>query len=426
MASVVFTNVRVLDGSGRAPFTGHVAVQGNRIRSVLPAEAPLPADPEAELIDGTGCTLMPGLTEAHAHPSFANISTLHALGEIPPEEHTLITARNVKLMLDQGFTSLNSAASGKPRLDIVIRNAINAGELPGPRMLAASPELTTTGGLGDPSMMHMHRDTFAVVLDGPDEFRKYARLMCREGVDTIKINPSGDEFVPVARAEMTVMNEAEVAAVVEVASSRNKRVMAHARSSESVKMCLRHGIDLINHATFTDAEAIDMMEAKKDRIFVMPAIGVIYTALHEAGEWGITTSVAEGLGMRRELEHACERMAEYRRRGIRVLPGGDYGFAWNPIGRNARDLEHFVTLFGFTPLEAIHAATQLGGELMMRGDELGLVKPGYLADLLLVDGDPLADIRILQDAGRLLGIMKDGAFHKRPPAQAQRHSLAAE
>ena len=137
----------------------------------------------------------------------------------------------------------------------------------------------------------MHRDTFAVVLDGPEEFRKYARLMCREGVDTIKINPSGDEFVPVARAEMTVMNEAEVAAVVEVATTRNKRVMAHARSAESVKMCLRQGIDLINHATFTDDEAVDMMEAKKDRIFVMPAIGVhIHGALrsrrmghHDAG-----------------------------------------------------------------------------------------------------------------------------------------------
>ena len=170
MSAVLFTNVRVLDGTGKSPFVGHVRIQGNRIQEVLPMEAPLPSDPGAEVIDATGCTLMPGLTEAHAHPSFANISTLHALGEIPPEEHTLITARNVKLMLDQGFTSLNSAASGKPRLDIVIRNAINAGEIPGPRLLAASPELTTTGGLGDPSMMHMHRDTFAVVLDGPRNF----------------------------------------------------------------------------------------------------------------------------------------------------------------------------------------------------------------------------------------------------------------
>ena len=129
----------MLDGTGKSPFVGHVRVQGNRIQEVLPIEAPLPGDPDAEIIDGTGCTLMPGLTEAHAHPSFANISSLHALGEIPPEEHTLITARNAKLMLDQGFTSLNSAASGKPRLDIVIRNAINAGEIPWPAPAGGQP-----------------------------------------------------------------------------------------------------------------------------------------------------------------------------------------------------------------------------------------------------------------------------------------------
>ena len=425
MAGVLFNDVMVLDGTGAPPFHGKVMVQGNRIKTVVPIEAPLEAG-DAEVIDAAGATLMPGLTEAHAHPSFANISSLHALGEIPPEEHTLITARNARLLLDSGFTSLNSAASGKPRLDVVIRNAINAGELPGPRMLAASPELTTSGGLGDARLLHMDRQTFSIVCDGPEEFRKCARIMCREGVDTLKINPSGDEFVPVARAEQTVMNNAEVQAVVDVAHERGRRVMAHARSAESVKMCIRHGIDLINHATFTDDEAIDMLEAAKDRVFVIPAIGVIYTAMYEASKWGLTPEVAEKLGMKREIENASWRMAEYRKRGIRVLPGGDYGFAWNPIGRNARDLEHFVKLFGFSPMEAIVAATRYGGQLMMQGDELGQVKPGYLADLLLVDGDPLKDVAVLQDRDRLLGIMKDGQFHKRPAARAAARQLAAE
>jgi imidazolonepropionase-like amidohydrolase len=115
-----------------------------------------------------------------------------------------------------------------------------------------------------------------------------------------------------------------------------------------------------------------------------------------------------------------------RRRGIRVLPGGDYGLFCNPQGTNARDLEHFVTLLGFTPMQAIQAATRLGGQLMGRPDDLGCVAPGYVADLLLVDGDPLVDIRILQDAGRLAAIMKGGRFHKPPaPARAQRRSEAA-
>jgi Imidazolonepropionase and related amidohydrolases len=100
------------------------------------------------------------------------------------------------------------------------------------------------------------------------------------------------------------------------------------------------------------------------------------------------------------------------RRGVKILPGGDYGFAWTPHGTYARDLEHFVELLGFTPMEAIPSATALGGEIMLRPDELGKVQPGYLADLLLVDGDPLADITVLQDQSKLNYIMKDGHFHK--------------
>jgi imidazolonepropionase-like amidohydrolase len=293
-------------------------------------------------------------------------------------------------------------------------------------MLAATPEMTVSGGLGDVRLWHLHRETFAIVCDGPDEFRRVARQMCREGVDTLKINPSGDEFVPYARAQQTVMNDAEVAAVCEVARSRGKRVAAHARSAESVKMCLRHGVEMIFHATFADDEAIDALEAAKDRVFVVPTIGITYTTLNEAAAWGITPAIGEQLGLKRELEHAIKVMNELKRRGVRVLPGGDYGFAWNPVGRNARDLEHFVTLFGFTPMDAIVAATKFGGEIMMKGGEMGAIKPGYLADLLLVDGNPLADISILQHRERLLAIMKDGIFHKVPQMARLAQAVAAE
>jgi len=425
MARILFTNVNVLDGSGAEPFPAKVLVEGNRIKSIAPGSEVLSAD-GAEPVDGGGATLMPGLVEAHCHISFANTADLHSLGDIPPEEHTLLAAKHAKLMLDQGFTSINSAAAAKPRLDVVIRNAINAGDIPGPRMLAATPEMTVSGGLGDVRLWHLHRETFAIVCDGPDEFRRVARQMCREGVDTLKINPSGDEFVPYARAQQTVMNDAEVAAVCEVARSRGKRVAAHARSAESVKMCLRHGVEIIYHATFADEEAIDQLEAAKDRVFVAPTLGITYTTLNEATQWGITPVVGEQLGLKRELAHAVKAMNEMKRRGVRVLPGGDYGFAWNPVGRNARDLEHFVNLLGFTPMEAVMAATKLGGEIMMQGGELGLVKPGYLADLLLVEGNPLADIRILQDRNRLLAIMRDGAFHKAPQVGRRAQVVAAE
>jgi len=123
-----------------------------------------------------------------------------------------------------------------------------------------------------------------------------------------------------------------------------------------------------------------------------------------------------------DLAQTIDRMKALKQRGVRVLPGGDYGFKWNPHGNNARDLSYFVELLGFTPMEAIVGATRWGGEIMGRGHELGQVKAGYLADLLLVDGDPLADLTVLEDASRLCAIMKDGAFHKQPgPASAGFH-----
>lgn len=425
MPQTLFTNVSIIDGSGAEPFAGQVLVQGNRIKTVAKADQKVDHD-GAEVVDGGGATLMPGLVESHAHPSFGNTADLDSLGDIPPEEHTLLTMKHVRIMLDQGFTALNSAAAAKPRLDVVIRNAINNGEIPGPRMLAASPELTVTGGLGDVRLHHLHRETFALICDGVEEFRKTARVMVREGVDTLKINPAGDALVPFANAFETVMTDDEVAAVREVASSRGKRVAAHARSDESVRMCVRHNVEIIYHAMLCEEETIDMVAGVKDKVFIAPTIGATWNTLYEAAEYGLTQEVCEGMGMKAELDHGIGVMKELLRRGVRVLPGGDYGFAWTPMGTNARDIEHFVKLLGMTPLEAIRSATQWGGEIMMMGDELGLIKEGYLADILLVDGNPAQDVAILQDKERFLAIMKDGSFYKQPPAEAVANRIAAE
>ena len=157
---------------------------------------------------------------------------------------------------------------------------------------------------------------------------------------------------------------------------------------------------------------MDLIEARKKKIFMAPAAGLIYSTIYEASDWGITEEFAEGLELKRKLESCMRVYNELRKRGIKVLPGGDYGFAWNPIATNARDLEHFVNLFGYSHSEALRAATQLGGELM--GINIGLVKEGYLADLLLVNGAPTQDVSILQDSDNLLMVMKDGEYHKEP------------
>ena len=214
------------------------------------------------------------------------------------------------------------------------------------------------------------------------------------------------------------MSDEEVAIAAREVKVRGKRLASHARSSESVKQSLRHGVEVIYHASFTDEEALDMLEAQKDKVFVAPGLSVIIRLLNEGEVVGIDNKTAKSMGYELELEAAVKSMKAMLKRGIRVLPGGDYGFAWAPHGENARDLEYFVKLLGMTPMEAIVSATRWGGQIMMRGNELGEIKEGYLADLLLVDGDPLSNIAILQNREKLLAIMKDGVFHKEPEVRA--------
>jgi imidazolonepropionase-like amidohydrolase len=415
MDRTLIAGTTIFDGSGAAPFAGDVLVEDRRIVAVQPGGG-LPRG-DARVIDGAGATLMPGLIESHGHVSYPDAARNADFTRLPPEEHVLVTMRNAKTMLDCGYTSVLSAASAKPRLDVVIRNEINAGRIPGPRYLANGPEITVSGGLGDDNALHLphyETPTFAWVADGPDEIRKVCRVLVREGVDLLKLNISGDTGPRNSRSERAVMTDAEVAAAMEIARAAGVRVCAHARSAESVKMCVRHGIGIIYHANFADEEALDLLEANRDWCFVGPALGLTWQACHAAGEWGITPAMARERGLFDELEVSVETMGRMRKRGIRVLPGGDYGFAWNPHGTYARDLLLFVDVLGFTPLETLVAATRLGGEIMGMGEELGQIKPGYLADLLLVDGDPLADIKRLQSPDALLVIMKDGRLHKTP------------
>jgi imidazolonepropionase-like amidohydrolase len=413
MSAHVITNVRILDGTGRTPFPGEVLVEGTRITAVT-AGAPGPCPESATRIDGGGGTLMPGLVEPHAHLSFVD-GIANDFTQLPVEEHMLVTVRNARTMLDSGYTSAFSAASAKPRLDVVLRNEINAGRVPGPRLLANGPEITVTGGLGDTNRLHLPYNpapAFAWIADGPDDIRRVCRTLAREGVDLLKLNLSGDKGTSSADSEETPMSDAEVAAAMEVARAAHLRVVGHCRSGESVLMALRHGVEVINHANYADDRALDALEAARERVFVVPALGITYNLAHAAGAWGVTGERARGF--QHELAVSIDTVGRLRKRGIRVLPGGDYGFLYTPHGTYARDLWLFVEHLGFTPMETLVAATQHGGAIMGKPGELGVVKPGALADLLLVDGDPLADIAILQQRTALRLIMKDGAVHKGP------------
>jgi imidazolonepropionase-like amidohydrolase len=417
MMRTLFRDAMVWDGTGAGLFPADVLMEGQRIAAVA-GRGELPAD-HAAVLDCAGRTLMPGLVEGHAHLSFGGAVKDSDLGDIPPEEHVLLTMRNARTLLDHGFTSAYSAASAKLRLDVVIRNEINAGRLAGPRIRAASPEITVTGGLGDERKNHMYYESFGMIADGPEEIARAVRLCCRNGVDNIKVNISGDDLGPLAHGGMTVMREEEVRMAASVARDFGKKVNCHARSAESVKRAVRCGLDVIYHCESADAEALDMLESVKDQVFVGPAIGIIYATLHEGEPWGFTHEFAVEIGMQRVIDTTAAVYTELRKRGVRALIGGDYGFAQTPQGQNARDLKYFVDLLGYSPSEALQCATRIGGQVMGVGDELGLVKKGFLADLLVVDGNPLQDVGIMADERRLVAIVKDGVFHKNGLAAAE-------
>jgi len=405
--ALLIQNARVWNGTGGAPFLGQVLIEGERISAVAPQAEALTAD-GVERLDAGAKFLMPGMVEGHSHLSFVDVVRGTSLGEIAPEDHTLLAMDAARKVLAAGFTSACSAAAAKVRIDVAIRDAIEDGLIDGPRLLAASPELTVTGGLGDGRRHHIYQESFGIPVDGPDEVLRTVRLCLREGVDTIKLNLSGDFGTDSAPADAAVMTDSEIAVAVEATHVIGRRVAAHARASESVKRAVRHGVDIIYHCDFADDEALDLLERAKDRIFTGPAIGIVLARLEGTRGDNSRRGRAAHDRVKRVYEASCRTHHEMRKRGIRIVVGGDYGFAANPQGTNARDIEHFVRHFGFSPNEALQAATRTGGEIMRRGDELGLIKPGYLADLLLVDGDPLKDVTVLQDRRRFAFIMKGG------------------
>ncbi len=421
MSSVLFTNVKVFDATGDMPYAGEVLVQGNRISRVSragfgQAAAPLQG---AQVIDGAGAFLMPGMIEAHTHFSWNDQPSLDAIQRMPTEEHVLWCAQVAERYLDMGWTSCVGAAAAKPRLDVAIRDAINNGTIIGPRYLAASQEITVPGGLGDTTMPHLPQPEFAfgAVVSGAEEMRKCVRMFIKYGVDSLKINLSGESITGMPSA-MSQFTEEEIKVCVQEAKAWNKRVAAHARSTRGIQQCIKLGIEVIYHASYTDEETLDMLEASKREHFIAPGLAWLINTCHNAGAYGITPDVARKMGYFDELDAALKSMQALHKRGVRILPGGDYGFAWTPHGTNAKDLDYFVRHVGMSNMEALLSATAWGGPMMKLRDQLGKIQEGYLADILLIDGDPLRDITVLQDKARILAVMKDGKFHRAPAGRA--------
>ncbi len=412
MGKTLIRSAKIWDASGAKPFAGDMLIEGDRIEKIA-KEGILPGD-GCEVIDAKGMFLMPGMTEGHGHLSFDNVTATESLITPPPEEHTLLTARVAERLLDQGFTSVWGASEAKLRLGVAVRNEIEAGNLKGPRIRAGSLEISVTGGMGDESKDHDPRPGGpSHIVDGPEEMRKAVRQACRAGCDNIKLDVSGDPFYPNTPANMTPMTYDEVKMAVDTAHAYGRRVNAHVRSIGGAQICLKAGVDVLFHCEFSDEETLDLFEEHKERVYVAPTVSLFHTLLYEAEPY-MSADIAKAMGIDKLLEASAETHNALRQRGIKHVIGGDYGFAWSPNGTNARDVGFFVQYFGYTPAEALVCATANGGAMMTMGtdEKLGLLKEGYLADMVLVDGNPLSDPAVLVPADDLKLIIKGGDIHK--------------
>lgn len=398
-------DVRIFDGSGAPSAPGSVLVDGDRIAAVLSPNADLSTIAADTRIDGRGGTIMPGMIDAHCHLTWgSSVEHIYHQFILPPEELQVAARRNARVLLDHGFTSVYSAGALGEHIEPELACAIAAGQTPGPRLIPSTLERSPEGVEGVET-----GDVFNG--RGAQAIRAFM-AHCRDaGVQSVKLVISGEDALKPGSAQDILYTDEEMLAAGEAARANGLWIATHAYTPRAIDLALEAGARILYHCSFADEAAIDAMAAKRDEIFYAPGPGVSVAALEAAPPPHVDMGAMKASAAQR-MELEAKLVPELRRRGVRILIGGDYGFPFNPHGRNARDLEHFVRYFGFTPEQALNAATMLGGQLM--GRQVGLVREGYLADLLLVDGDPTQDVAILQDANRLSMIMQGGRLHKSP------------
>ncbi len=362
--TTVVTNGLLLDGNGGPPLPdASVVVTDGRIAYAGPSRGAPPAEPTARRIDAAGGTIMPGLVEAHFHPTYFNVAALEDLDiKYPVEYVTLLAAANAKLALECGYTSARSGGS-LFNIDVWLKKAIENDVCPGPRLAASGREICGVGGLMDwnPDYRRIGMEGLVLLVNGPDEARAAVRKLVKDGVEWVKTYPTGDAAAPDTNDHHTLcMTFEEMHAVVATAHNHGLKVTGHCRANAGIKNALRAGYDAIEHGTFMDAEALDLLLARD--VPCVPALYFEWASVERGPDFGLPPRVIDG--HKETLEAGAESARMILRAGGRLGMGGDYGFAWNPHGDYARELTFFVKYVGLSPLEVLTCATRTGAEIL--------------------------------------------------------------
>jgi len=394
--TVVFTNARVFDGIAETLTVGTtVVVDGGTITAIGP-DAPVPVD--AEVVDAGGKTLMPGLMDAHVHLTMDTLCGKNIIWHhlaLHPTLRAYHALANAQKSLNAGFTTLRTMQAGGPDMggDAALHDAIEQGITLGPRIIPSAMIFGMTGGHNDMFVPAVFKERWATA-DGVDECRKAARTAIRAGAEFLKIFTSGGVMSMKTSPDARNFTLPEIEAICDEAASQGRRVAAHAIATQGIKNAILGGVTTIEHGSKLDDEAIQMM---LDRgTYLVPTLAIGHNSFGSDDPQVPSYARAKGALIMDQHRRSVRLAAEA---GVKIVLGTD-GSDFAPFGHNAQELELLVDA-GVRPIDALRAGTSIAAEALGIDHLTGSIQVGKAADLLLVDGDPLADVRILQDLARI-------------------------
>ena len=405
--TIVFEGCRVFDGASAEPRENAVVVvEDGRIKEVVDGAVRVPAD--AERVACGGRTLMPGLIDAHFHALLIDLN-VPSLDDMPASLIYQHARLSLESSLKRGFTTVRDAGGA----DLGLALAVEQGLIAGSRVLFSGRAISQTGGHGDmrsqtrfePCGCAGYHGIITQVADGVDAVRQVVREELRKGAHQIKMMVSGGVLSPTDPLWMDQYSDEEIRVGVEEAATRRTYVMAHAHTASAVRRCAALGVRSIEHGTQIDAEAAEA--AAEAGAFVVPTLVTIFAMLESGDEFGLRKVFADklqGLG-----EDGLRSLEVCRAAGVPM------GFGTDLLGplQDRQSQEFLIRGEVLAPVDVLRSATSINAALTQRSGELGTIAPGALADILVVNGDPLSDLGLLQEQGRHIPvIMKDGRFYK--------------
>lgn len=382
----------LFDGAGNWLEGQALVLEGNRIKEVLPV-GQLPTEHELQVLDADGCTVMPGMIDCHVHICSSGAADGSKEAMDPDAMIALRAAHHAKTLLNAGFTTIRNMGT-KHQVDISVKQAIDRGFIVGPRIITSGEMLTMTGG---------HGWTMGRQVDGPDEARKAAREQLRAGAEVIKIMATGGVMTPGVEPGSPQLTIEEMHAAVEEAHKAGRKTATHAQGTIGIKNAILAGLDTIEHGIFLDDEVIQMM---LDRgVALVPTLVAPYHIVRGGLAAGIPAYAVEKANRVIKAHGESFRMA--LRAGVTIAFGTDCGTPLNVPGINALELQLMVEA-GMTSQQALLSVTGVAAQVCDRDQQIGTLTPGKFADVLVVKGNLLDDVKLLQNQDNFRAIIKDG------------------